>query len=125
MARILVVEDQQLFGCFLCDAIEQAGHEAHCVKTKGDAEAALRPRSYDLTVCDVRLPDGSGHELASRAADFGIKTMLITGDPIEAGALASAGVPHLRKPFRMKDFVEQVKASLQAGPSRQDPSSSS
>ena len=112
MARILLVEDHHVLYRMLCEAIEDAGHEAECVQTKTEAEAKLTASAYDLVICDVRLPDGSGHDLASRAADLGIRTLLMTGHPDEATALTISRVAHLQKPFRLIDFITFIERNL-------------
>ena len=99
MARVLLVEDHDLVRRFLCDAIQQAGHEAECVGTKAEAEGALAPGSHDVVISNIRLPDGSGYDVAAKAGWLGIKTVLITGHPDEALALEVAQVTHLRKPL--------------------------
>jgi len=105
MARILLVEDHDLVHRYLCDAILAAGHQAACVKTKHEAERELASGNFDLVVCDVRLPDGSGH-------DLGIKAVVITGHPETAHDLASAGIAHLSKPFRIIAFMKLLEESL-------------
>jgi DNA-binding NtrC family response regulator len=112
MARILLVEDHDLVHRYLCDAILAAGHQAACVKTKDEAERELATGKFDLVVCDVRLPDGSGHDLAVRAAGLGIKAVVITGHPETAHDLASAGIAHLSKPFRIIAFMKLLEESL-------------
>jgi DNA-binding NtrC family response regulator len=112
MARILLVEDHDLVHRYLCDAILAAGHQAACVKTKDEAERELASGGFDLVVCDVRLPDGSGHDLAIKAAGIGIKAVVITGHPDTVHELASAGIAHLSKPFRIIDFMKLLEESL-------------
>jgi DNA-binding NtrC family response regulator len=112
MARILLVEDHDLVHRYLCDAILAAGHEAACVKTKTEAERELASGDFDLVVCDVRLPDGSGHELAVSTAELGIKAVVITGHPETVYQLASAGIAHLSKPFRILDFMKLIEEGL-------------
>ncbi|MBV8167961.1 MAG: hypothetical protein JO021_14290 [Alphaproteobacteria bacterium] len=94
---------------FLCDAIHHAGHEAECVGTKAEAEAALAPASHDLVLSNVLLPDGSGHDVAAKATELGIRTVLLTGHPDEALALEIAEVTHLRKPFRLTELTGMIE----------------
>ena len=108
----MLVEDHDLVHRYLCDAILAAGHKAACVKTKDEAERELAFGNFDLVVCDVRLPDGSGHDLAVRAADLGIKAVVITGHPETVHELTSAGIAHLSKPFRIKDFIKLIEESI-------------
>jgi DNA-binding response OmpR family regulator len=109
MARILLVEDHDIVHRMLCDAIIFEGHEADCVKTCREAEEALAHHQYALVICDVLLPDGSGRDVAAKAADRGAKALLITGHPQEAQALLVSGITHLMKPFSLKSFVALIQ----------------
>jgi CheY-like chemotaxis protein len=86
MGRVLLVEDHDGVHRVLCNLIEETGHEAECVKTKREALARLAPASHHLVIADVRLPDGLGHAVAERAAELGIKTVLMTGTPMSCTA---------------------------------------
>ena len=112
MARVLLVEDHDLVRRFLCDAIKHAGHEAQCVGTKAEAEEALALGSHDLVLANVRLPDGSGHDVAATANGLGVKTVLLTGHPDEALALEIAEVTHLRKPFKLTELTGLIESVL-------------
>ena len=67
-----------------------------------------------MVIANVLLPDGTGHEIASRAADLGIKTVLMTGHPDEAQALLVSNVTHLLKPFSIDDFETMIRRYLGA-----------
>jgi len=61
--RVLVVEDDETFSCFLRTILEDEGHE---VKTAGSGSAGLRmlrSRSFDLVLSDLKLPGMGGLEL--------------------------------------------------------------
>ncbi len=112
MARILIVEDDHELHRFLCDVLEEEGYSCDCAHTKAEAAAALQAVAYDLVVANVRLPDGSGHDVASLASAAGTKTLLMSGHPDEIASLAVSGVEHLEKPFRVGDFIDMLKRHL-------------
>ncbi len=112
MARILLVEDDDGLQRFLREVLEQEGHAVDCVDTKARAEAALRASSYDLTLADVRLPDGSGHDVAVLTSAAGIPTLLMSGYPDEVTQLQASGIEHLKKPFRIGDLIVVVRRLL-------------
>ena len=114
MARILLVEDYDLVRNILFDAIIETGHSAQCCTTKEEAEASLAAGPYDLVICNIRLPDGSGVDIAAKAADHGIRTVLMTGHPDEIQALLISGIAHLKKPFRLEEFVQLIEDRLGA-----------
>jgi len=105
MARVLLIEDHEGICDLLCEVIRNQGHAADVANTVADAKAALKANDYDLAVIDVRLPDGSGREVAGTAAGRGTKVLLMSGHPDEIILLEDAGVAHLPKPFRIGDFI--------------------
>ena len=108
MARILVVEDSNDVQELLCLALANEGHAAHGVETVAEGSSALEGGNYELLIADMRLPDGSGAELADRALTRGIEALLTTGHPDEMQLLERRGIDYLRKPFPMKDMVRLV-----------------
>ena len=112
MARVLLVEDHELVHRMLCDAIVAAGHTADCVRTRAETLAAIATRGYELLVCDLVLPDGSGHDLVMAAGQYGMKILLMTGHPDEAKALRAQGIPCLLKPFRLEEFKDAMARHL-------------
>ena len=108
MARILVVEDSNDVQQLLCLALANEGHAAHGVETVAQGSSALEGGNYELLIADIRLPDGSGAELADRALTRGIEALLTTGHPEEMQLLERRGIGYLRKPFPMKDMVRLV-----------------
>src|SRR5947209_5943197 len=112
MARVLVVEDHELLNRYLCDVIRHAGHHTECVKSQQDAVALIAGNEHDILVCDVLLPDGSGHDLAKMADDRGIPKLMISGDPDEFAKLRRGGVPCLYKPFGIDQLLSAINAEL-------------
>jgi DNA-binding response OmpR family regulator len=96
----------------LSDALETAGHTADCVMTKREAVYLLAPRSHELAICNVILPDGSGRDVATSAMKLGIKTLLVTGNPDAMQVMTMAGVPYLEKPFRLRDLTRLIEDQL-------------
>jgi|SRR5579872_1444318 len=107
MARVLIVEDNELVRETLCRLIRESGHRCHCVGTKADALHLLAPGSHALVIADVLLPDGRGNDVAERAEQLGIRAITMSGHPDEIQGFAGATRIHLVKPFGMQEF-EQV-----------------
>jgi len=114
MARVLLVEDYQGMRKLLCEAAEDAGHAIDCVETMREAEDLLSAGLYDLVICSVVLPDGSGVELAVRAADLGMGTVVISGQPDSLKAMTITGATHLKKPFNVEEFRKLLNDHLGA-----------
>jgi DNA-binding response OmpR family regulator len=112
VARVLIVEDDTGLQRFLCEVLEEVPADCDCVTTRAKAETALQANRYDLVIADVRLPDGSGHDVASLASAAGTKTLLMSGYPDDITALTASAVEHLGKPFRVSAFIEMIKRQL-------------
>jgi two-component system response regulator AtoC len=102
MVRVLLVEDDDLVRDMLREELSDLGHAVDCATSKAEAEALLRVRSHDLLFCDLVLPDGKGRELASRALEYGIRPILMTGHQDVSDEMLFAGVLHLTKPFSLE-----------------------
>ena len=114
MAHILLVEDYESVRDLLCEAIADMGHTADRASTKGDADALMGPCSHALVVTSVVLPDGSGHDLASKAVELGMKAVLMSGHPSELQAMQVAEIAHLQKPFHLDEFRQAIQDHLGA-----------
>ena len=109
---MLLVEDDPDLRRLLQDVIAAAGHTADCVMTKQEAVYLLAPRSHELAICNVILPDGSGRDVATSAMKLGIKTVLVSGNPDAMEAMSVAGTPYLAKPFRLRDLTRLIEDQL-------------
>lgn len=63
---ILVVEDEAFLRDSLVEFLDTRGYGAEGASTRGEAEARLAERAFDLLLLDVNLPDGNGFTLARR-----------------------------------------------------------
>ena len=70
--RILVVDDDKVFGTFALAALESKGHDVDWAGSIQDALASMYAGRYDLVIIDLRLPDGSGLQLLRDATDEGL-----------------------------------------------------
>lgn len=115
MARVLLVEDHDQVREIVCAEIAAVGHRADCVRTKAEAEAALRRIAYDVVICDLRLPDGSGRDLLVAASKLGVCCVLMTGHPDDGRDEQVVGIPYaawLRKPFRLDELHGVIERCL-------------
>jgi two-component system OmpR family response regulator len=70
--RVLVVDDDKVFGTFVLAALETRGHDVDWAGSIQDALGSMYAGRYDLIVIDLRLPDGSGLQLLRDATDEGL-----------------------------------------------------
>ena len=113
--NIFLVDDDPDVRAFLCDLLEELGHDVEAFATGPDALRGLEKRVPDLILVDFAMPEMNGAELATRirAAYSDLPIVFITGfaesDQLEAAT--AGGAPVLRKPFGMDELARMV-ASL-------------
>jgi two-component system response regulator HydG len=79
MTRILLVEDDEEIGRLLERVLISAGYEVDRSYAVAGACSHLDRRSYELVLADARLPDGTGMDVADRAIEKGVNTLIIAG----------------------------------------------
>ena len=110
IARVLVVEDEPLVAFDTEHLLGDGGFEiVDTVDTVAEALAALAAEQpVDLVILDINLSDGSGVDVARKAAEAGVQVLFVTGEcPADARAFA-AGC--LAKPYGQRDLLHAVQA---------------
>jgi len=108
---ILIVEDQADSLDVLRRLLVHLGHRAVGASSVAEALAACRNGHFDLMICDIGLPDGSGLDLGAIARQRGIKAIVMSGfDTREFGRrVEQAGFnDHLLKPFSLDDLRHSI-----------------
>jgi len=114
LARILIVEDEELIARSSSAYLATRGHETVVAPTLAAAREVLRQGGVDLMVLDVVLPDGNGLDLLAEK-ELGLPVIVMTGhilsklDP-QVRHLGVAAV--LDKPFRNEELARQVDLAL-------------
>lgn len=113
MLSVLVVDDEAAIRVTIGDALSDAGCEVETAVDLSSARMALAQRSRDVVVTDIRLPDGSGHELLEEIKRTSPETevLLITGygeiqDAVNA--LKRGAYDYLTKPFSPDELVLRI-----------------
>ena len=116
MTAILVAEDDPGICDFLIDLLElEFAATVRCERTGSLALRAIETAGFDLAIIDVNMPEISGYELARRAANRNIPTLLSSGHPDAHAKLQELECPYLPKPYRVTDLIwELAKAITQA-----------
>jgi two-component system response regulator PilR (NtrC family) len=107
--RILVVDDEESIREFLTILLEKEGYEVATADSVGAGIGQLAEGSFDLVMCDLKLPDGSGLEVLEEARRRHIEWpfIIITAHTTPQHALESlraGAAEYLSKPFNVDDL---------------------
>jgi signal transduction histidine kinase/CheY-like chemotaxis protein len=118
-ASVLLVEDERALATAIADALIESGLK---VDVAGDGEEALarvRQGSYDVVICDLKMPRVSGmmiyRAIAAATPSLSRRVIFVTGDVAATDAerfLAESGCRWLVKPFRIGDLLRAVRDTL-------------
>ena len=116
MARILIVDDDEVIRDTLCELLSQ-DYSCEMAETAEAALAKLEAESFDVVLTDVSMPGLSGMELLSRVLRLypGTPVIMISGlsDEEQAQSLIEQGAfDYLLKPFRLEIVEESVKRAV-------------
>ena len=118
--RALVVDDETFLLECLVDALSAWGMEVTSSARGDDAVQQLESGSFDLIVCDIRMPGLSGMELfdwlkVQRPA-MTQRILYTTGDTFDEKTrefLDASQVPYLGKPFDLKQLKQSLERLLE------------
>jgi DNA-binding NtrC family response regulator len=117
---ILIIEDEPAVLWFVRTALERNGHAVVTASTGADALEILRAGEYKAIVSDMRTPGGVDgadvHDwICANRPDLKGKLIFITGDIASeetAATLRRTGVPHLEKPFVVRQLLDVIEKTL-------------
>jgi CheY-like chemotaxis protein len=117
-SKILIVEDHKDTAIVLRRILEHAGYVVNHCATIGQAKALAAGEEFDLVICDIGLPDGSGLELMRHLnATHALTGIALSGFGTQEDVVASreAGFAvHLTKPVDLGVLRATVDGLLQA-----------
>ena len=124
MARILIIDDEELVRLTLRDMLEQAGHDVVEAVNGEEGINLHRQNPADLIITDIIMPEKEGIEtiMELRGDNSEVKIIAISGggrmgDIDYLKFARHLGVQHvLAKPFGMNELQEAVLASLSMKP---------
>lgn len=119
MSTVLVIDDEPEILENVVDLLEIEGFEPVATEDAEDGIELAKTHRPDLIVCDVMMPDLSGHDVlqAIRSVDglqttpFIFLTAKSTPDDMREGMTLGAD-DYLTKPFRAAELVSAVKTRL-------------
>jgi two-component system response regulator PilR (NtrC family) len=107
--HILVVDDEKSLREFLTILLEQEGYEVTTADTVASGIERITGESFDLVMCDLKLPDGSGLEVLGEARNRQLESPFIiitahTTPQHALEALRAGAAEYLSKPFNVEDL---------------------
>ncbi len=116
---ILVVDDEPLIAQLAAETLGAEGYEVETARNGREALEKTTARSFDLILCDLRMPelDGVGlyRELEKGHSDLLRRIAFVTGatePPDYSRFLKETAVPVLHKPFSLGDLERFVRQLL-------------
>ncbi len=110
--RLLLVDDDHLFGSSVRDLLAQDGVETVLAGTLR-AASTLVNRPFDVVIIDRGLPDGDGLDLVRALGSRRGKVMLVTGEPGMDSAISAVRLgldDYIVKPVNVEDLRTSILA---------------
>ena len=118
-AAVLLVEDERALAAAVGDALVDAGLKVDHASDGEQALARVRSATYDVVICDLKMPRIDGMSLyraiAAARPTLTRRVIFVTGDVAGTDAerfLADSGCRWLAKPFRLADLLRAVRDTL-------------
>ena len=120
MAKVLIVEDDEVIAAGMAQHLEAAGFDPVTVGRGEVGLARVRYEAPDVVVLDLMLPglDGWGLIESARAEGIGTPIIVVSARGTEhdrVHALEIGADDYLVKPFSMKELVARVRAAARRG----------
>jgi two-component system OmpR family response regulator len=121
--RILVVEDDQESGRFICRGLREAGHVVDSAVDGKDGLALAMQEDYDVVVLDRMLPGLDGLSIAKTLRTCGRPSAILfltalNGVNDRVQGLDVGGDDYLGKPFAFSELLSRIHALARRPPLR-------
>src|SRR5690242_6694548 len=125
MAKVLIVEDDEIIARGMAQHLVEAGFNPVWVQRGALALARLRYERPDVCVLDLMIPDGDGWHVIETARREGIGTPIVVvsargTEHDRVHALEIGADDYLVKPFSMKELVARVRAASRRATRREE-----
>lgn len=117
MTKVLVVDDEEPVRRLLRQILENNGHNCTLAADAAEARERLKEQSFDLVLCDVKMPGESGLDfiryVLGEHRDTAVVMVTVMDDPSIAETAIETGVyDYIIKPFHPKGVVICVRNAL-------------
>ncbi len=119
--RLLLIEDEDGIGKFICQGLREAGHNIDWAQTGEAGQSYALDNSYDVIVLDIMLPEKDGFEVLEELRRRSINTpilILTARDSVEdrVRGLNIGADDYLVKPFDFSELLARIHALLRRPP---------
>jgi DNA-binding response OmpR family regulator len=126
VAKVLIVEDDEVIAGGMARHLGASGFDAICVDDGAKALARLRYERPDVVVLDLMIPGADGWSVIETARGEGIGTPIVVvsargTEHDRVHALEIGADDYLVKPFSMKELVARVQAAARRGTRAPEP----
>lgn len=115
-AAVLVVEDEPALATAVAEGLSDSGFVVTRAADGEEGLARLRERTFDVIICDLRMPrlDGPAfyRAIAANSPALARRVIFVTGDVAGTDAerfLEESGCRWLPKPFRLADLLRAAR----------------
>lgn len=127
MARVLIIDDDELFIKLMVHALKQRGHEVEFALDGLAGSRMFLASEYDVVVCDIVMPEQEGVETIKimRRARPDVGIIAISGglslshttniDVLHIAGQLGANVT-MKKPFQLSELTAAVDSVLNTPP---------
>jgi two-component system NtrC family sensor kinase len=119
-ASVLLVEDEPALAQAVAEGLSDAGFVVDRACDGEEALARVGARTYDLVVCDLKMPRVDGmsfyRAIAATKPSLSRRVIFVTGDVVGTDAerfLEETGCRWLAKPFRLADLLRSAREVLE------------
>jgi two-component system NtrC family sensor kinase len=117
---VLLIDDEPGMRRALQRLLQRSGHDVTTAANGQEGLEALEARSYEVVLCDMRMPDLDGpgfyRELARRHPHLLSRLVFLTGDVMGSEAqafFAQVDNPRLEKPFKSQEVRQLIQQVLE------------
>jgi two-component system CheB/CheR fusion protein len=118
--RVLVVDDDPDVLQVIEDILNTSGIGVTGAGSTGRARARLAAKRYDVLVIDAPMERHADAALAREAWADGMPVLMLPTDEHEVAGLRAAGLPFVRKPFRIQQLIDAIERASRAGAKRRE-----
>ena len=113
MARLLIIEDEQVIRSALKRMLERNSFRVSEAGSIADAEARFALPDFDLIISDLRLPGAPGTEVMQRCGEVPVLIMTSYASVKSAvDAMHRGAADYIAKPFDHDEFLQAVRRIL-------------